>query len=148
MPGVVVALLAIQTFAAARAYRDRETLWRDTISKNPDSYLAQYNLGVELERLGRRPEAEVCYAAALRCRPDVGDALNNLALARFADGALGSADSLFRRVIALRPGVPIAHGNFGGVLAAEACATSSMPMPRYASALGSTWMRTAYFCEP
>jgi len=32
--------------------------------------------------------------------------------------------------------------------AATACSTSSMPMPRVASARGSTCTRTAYFCEP
>ena len=31
---------------------------------------------------------------------------------------------------------------------AIAVATSSMPMPRVASARGSTCTRTAYFCEP
>jgi hypothetical protein len=31
---------------------------------------------------------------------------------------------------------------------AIACSTSSMPMPREASARGSTCTRTAYFCEP
>ena len=29
-----------------------------------------------------------------------------------------------------------------------ACSTSSMPMPRAARARGSTWTRTAYFCDP
>jgi hypothetical protein len=29
-----------------------------------------------------------------------------------------------------------------------ACSTSVSAMPRVASALGSSWMRTAYFCEP
>ena len=29
-----------------------------------------------------------------------------------------------------------------------AWATSSMPTPRDASARGSSWMRTAYFCDP
>ncbi len=31
---------------------------------------------------------------------------------------------------------------------ARAFCTSSMPMPRVAMALGSSWARTAYFCEP
>ncbi|OLD94042.1 MAG: hypothetical protein AUG80_19295 [Candidatus Rokubacteria bacterium 13_1_20CM_4_68_9] len=31
---------------------------------------------------------------------------------------------------------------------ATALCTSSMPMPRAASSRGSTWTRTAYFCEP
>jgi hypothetical protein len=29
-----------------------------------------------------------------------------------------------------------------------AAATSSIPMPRDASERGSSWMRTAYFCDP
>ena len=31
---------------------------------------------------------------------------------------------------------------------ASAFCTSSMPMPSVAIALGSSWARTAYFCEP
>jgi len=34
------------------------------------------------------------------------------------------------------------------LLLVTASTTSSMPMRRYASARGSSWMRTAYFCEP
>jgi hypothetical protein len=38
-------------------------------------------------------------------------------------------------------------GKFG-LPASIALATSSMPMPRATSAWGSSWIRTAYFCEP
>ncbi len=37
---------------------------------------------------------------------------------------------------------------FLGLARAMACSTSSMPIPRAASARGSTCTRTAYFCEP
>src|SRR5215831_8960294 len=35
-----------------------------------------------------------------------------------------------------------------GLPASTAAATSSMPMPRDTRACGSTWIRTAYFCDP
>ena len=41
--------------------------------------------------------------------------------------------------------VPVGMFTFAAATAAEA---SSIPMPRYASARGSTWTRTAYFCAP
>jgi hypothetical protein len=34
------------------------------------------------------------------------------------------------------------------LLRESACSTSSRPIPRVVSARGSTWTRTAYFCEP
>ena len=41
--------------------------------------------------------------------------------------------------------VPVGRLTFWSLIA---WATSSMPMPREASARGSTWTRTAYFCPP
>ena len=47
-------------------YADEETLWRSTLAKNPDAFLAHNNLGVLLEAQGSLPEARGHHEQAIR----------------------------------------------------------------------------------
>ncbi|HMB94405.1 MAG TPA: hypothetical protein VKK61_00025, partial [Tepidisphaeraceae bacterium] len=48
MSAVLLCVLATLTWRQAHIYAGPETIWRDTIAKNPQSWLAKYNLGVQL----------------------------------------------------------------------------------------------------
>jgi Flp pilus assembly protein TadD len=64
--------------------------------------VAHLNLGNLLAARGDWAGAERCYRAALRARPDDGDALNNLALALVRRGRdLDEAEALARRAVAI-----------------------------------------------
>ena len=83
-------VLGVSTWRQARVYQDSETLWRDTVTKNPGSWIAHCNLGAELENLGRPSEAKEHYEQALRIEPGCAEAHydlgNSLARAgRFED---------------------------------------------------------------
>ncbi len=67
--GSLVGLLSVITFVQARAYRDLETLWRDTVAKNPQGFLAQYNLAHLLFERGDRTEALELFEEAARNHP-------------------------------------------------------------------------------
>jgi len=67
----LLATLGMFTFLQSRAYRDIETLWRDTLAKNPGSWMAHHNLGNELLRQQRWEEAIESYRRALEVRPDL-----------------------------------------------------------------------------
>jgi tetratricopeptide (TPR) repeat protein len=80
--GGLLVLLGCLTWHQCGAYQNRETLWRDTLAKNPDSWMAHHNLGIELFGQGRLDEALDHYQTAVRLYPkgdreqsDLGTAL-------------------------------------------------------------------------
>jgi Tfp pilus assembly protein PilF len=66
---IYLAFLGLQTYAQSYIYTDKETLWRDTLAKNPDSHLAHMNLGSLLLDDGRLDEALLEFREADRLHP-------------------------------------------------------------------------------
>ncbi len=66
-----VALLALAGMARTQTaiYADRFTLWSDTVTRNPQAWIAQMNLGNEFLARQQGAEALRHYEAALRLRP-------------------------------------------------------------------------------
>ena len=55
---VLVLVLGVLTWRQSRMYRDIETLYRETLARNPASWMAHNNLGVLLAEMpGRLPDA-------------------------------------------------------------------------------------------
>ncbi|HVM61478.1 MAG TPA: tetratricopeptide repeat protein [Verrucomicrobiae bacterium] len=79
LSAALVPLLAFLTWRECGKYADVETLWRDTLAKNPACWMAHYNLGQMLQISGNTAEAKEHYEQALYFKPDCDEALNNLA---------------------------------------------------------------------
>src|SRR5216110_4048016 len=77
----VVAVLAALTWRQAAMYGDIETLWRTTLARNHDCWMAHNNLGIVLFQKGEINEAIANYRAALQMQPDSWDAEYNLGTA-------------------------------------------------------------------
>ncbi len=88
--GGLVAALALLSWSQAHIYRDNETLYRDTIAKNPESFLAHYNLGYLLIRRGHIDEAIERFDRAIALALQDGLPSRNLADARDALAQLPS----------------------------------------------------------
>ncbi|HEX5042342.1 MAG TPA: tetratricopeptide repeat protein [Candidatus Polarisedimenticolaceae bacterium] len=114
---LVLVLLGALTSARARVYRDEETLWRDTLAKNPGAWMAHNNLGQLLVRRGELQEGMTHYLETLRLKPDHVNARSNLAVALATQGRFSEAERVLRDAIALLPDLAELHYNLGTVLA-------------------------------
>ncbi|MDO8543845.1 MAG: tetratricopeptide repeat protein [Opitutaceae bacterium] len=113
-----VAALSLASWTHAQQYRDEETLWRATLARNPECWMAHNNLGQLLANRGATDKAMSHYEAALRLRPEYAGAHNNigLLLARMP-GRLDEALAHYRRAVASDPTLAEAHNNLGAELA-------------------------------
>ena len=105
------------TWQQAHIYQNRETLWRDTLAKNPDCWLAHNSLGLELEHEGKYNEAFEQYLAALPLAPDYPETYNNLGNALIRDGRVDEAMENYRTAIRLDPNFAAPLNSLGVALA-------------------------------
>ncbi len=104
------------TWKQTHVYHSVETLWRDTLSKNPGAWLAHNNLGFALEHTGPIDEAIEHYREALRLRPDLVEAHNNMGIALWDLGRTTEAIEQYREGLRVNPRSPEAHYNLGNAL--------------------------------
>lgn len=108
--------LGTLTWNQSLIYKDLETLWRDTLKKNPSSWLAYNNLGAFLLSQGNSEEAIEHFKRALVLYPDYIEAHNNLGLALAAEGNLDAAKEHYLEALRLYSGNYEALNNLGAVL--------------------------------
>ena len=136
--------LGLLTWRQTHVYLDRETLWRDTIAKNPSAWMAHVNLGRLLVAQEKPREAIVEYTQALRLNPGALEdhlTIGQRLLARHPSATQGQdeemladvqpvpeaagQDAVTQRMAALRQEVerspldPAAHNRLGVLLAAQ-----------------------------
>jgi tetratricopeptide (TPR) repeat protein len=119
LPGALLLTLGVLTSRQAGMYGDSQTLYQETLARNPGCWMAHNNLGCILETIpGRRPEAIAEYQAALRINPDYAVAHNNLgnSLSQIP-GRLPEAIAEYRAALRINPDYADAHYNLGNSLA-------------------------------
>ena len=115
---VVVVLFSL-TWQQSLLYQSSESIWRDTLDKNPKAWMAHNNLGTMLELQGKRDLAIYHYRQALIIKPDHIKAYNNLGNALAAQGDYEGAVEQFHKALALMPRNARAHINLGNVRLAQ-----------------------------
>jgi len=122
LPALLATALGAATWQQSGIYRDYETLFRETLARNPDSPFLHNNLGVTLMLLpGRVPEAGEEFEAAVRLKPDSPEFHDNLGLALAQmPGGLPDAIAEYQKAIAenrtaleIEPNFWEAHFNLG-----------------------------------
>jgi len=124
------ALLALATFTwkQGHIYRNAETLWLDTLAKNPRCWMAHTNLGNLYQLSGQIPLAKQHYEAALRIKPDYAMAHNDLGVALIAAGQPAEAVQQFEAALRVQPNLIEALDNLAWLLATRARANGGDPI--------------------
>ncbi len=107
--GIVIAL-GLSTWSRAHVFASDTRLWQDTLAKNPDAWLASFNLAVTYNN--RAVESTQQASAIQSARPDAATALRAA-----AERDRAEAETLLRKTIALKPSMARAHQILGEILA-------------------------------
>jgi tetratricopeptide (TPR) repeat protein len=113
---IALLILGASTWRQARIYQNFETLWGDTLAKNPRCWMAHLNLGNAFSREGRVSEAIGHYQQALRIKPDYAEAHANVAFALFQMGSTQEAIGHYQQALRIKPDYAEAHNGLGFVL--------------------------------
>ncbi len=118
LAGVLVTMLAVLTWRHAPYFHDSETLFRMTLARNPDCWMAHNNLANLLVKSPEhQAEAVMHYEQALRGNPDDGMLHNNLAMLLAKLPGRGTEAAVhFHRALQLKPDSPDVHNAFGAWL--------------------------------
>lgn len=116
--GVALTLMGL-TWQQTKIYEGLEPLWRDTIARNPASFMAHNNLGALLNRRGDYEEAEKHIRQAMTLKPGFVDAVVNLGKAREGQGDLEGAMKYYRQATELSPALATAWNSLGAMYGAK-----------------------------
>jgi tetratricopeptide (TPR) repeat protein len=110
---VLVITLGLLSWRQSRDYRDIETLWRTTIARNPDCWMAYSNLGSLFTDRGNISEAIVLFRKALDLWPNQSKDHNNLGKALLQQGRIGDAMEEFQMALRISPNDSDTENNIG-----------------------------------
>jgi len=114
----VIGGLSWLTWVRAEVHQSEESLWRDTLDKNPDSWQANNHYGAVLFTQGKIDEAMEHFKRAVQLKPDNPEVHNNVALAWANKGHMELAVPEYAEAVRIRPdNIPI-RTNYANALAA------------------------------
>ncbi len=112
----ILAAFAILTWRQSTMYADIEALWRTTIARNPECWMAHNNLGIVLSQKSEIDEAIAHYRKTLEMSPDFADADYNLGNALLQKGEIDAAILHCQRAVTIQPNDPDAQVALGNAL--------------------------------
>jgi Flp pilus assembly protein TadD len=108
----VLVTLAVLSNVQSRIYLDARTLYRATLDRNPDDWMAHQNLGLIYSRGAlHRAEAIEQFEDVIRLKPEHNRAHYNLGLQLFISGRGPEAIEHFQKAIQYAPKNPLIVGN-------------------------------------
>ncbi len=108
--------LGTLTWRQSLIYENLETLWTDTIEKNPESWLALGNLGGMRVDQERYSDARQLLQSSLEVRDRNPQAHNNLGLVYLQTGNIPEARHHLEKALAQRDDFAETHNNYGVLL--------------------------------
>ncbi|MDY6950166.1 MAG: tetratricopeptide repeat protein [Thermodesulfobacteriota bacterium] len=114
----IVGVLSVLSWGECHKYKDVEALWRDTVAKNPQAWVAHNNLGTALLAKEAFEEAVIHCTEALRMNPGHAKVHCALGTALAGVGRLEEAVTHLSNGLALNPNLASAHYDLGRALSA------------------------------
>ena len=114
--GILLVSIGFLTWRQTAEYRDLLALYTATLQKNPDCWMAHYNLGIVLREQGEADQAIDHYQRAVALRPDYAEAHYNLGRLLVEHGQLNDAVAHYERAAAINPADAEAQNNLGVTL--------------------------------
>lgn len=111
--GALLLGLVLMSRSHTQVFLSEKTRCLDTLSKNPDAWVAMNNLGVALNAEGNPTEAVRWYREALRVRPVYPEAQSNLGVALVALGDAKGAIRHLEEALTIWPGYANGRNNLG-----------------------------------
>ncbi len=135
----VLGALGSSSWKHCHDFRDSPTLWRATLAKNPESWMAHNNLGRDLlARKETQAEAKEHFRRALEARPDYPEALTNYGLSLYEERKYEEAIPYLEKSVALKPKMYQAHNNLAMALAKSGRVEEAVSSFRRAAELNPT----------
>jgi tetratricopeptide (TPR) repeat protein len=113
---ILIAVLAVLTWKQCRSYSDSITLYRTTIEKNPECWLAELNLGTLISKAGQPDEAMAHFHRALEINPKCADAHSNIGIQLCSKGEMVEGMKHLAEAVRLSPRSATAHLDFANGL--------------------------------
>jgi len=113
----VVAVLATLAWRQQADYADVRTLWKNTLAKNPECWIAHESLGLYAQKEGGYERAVYHYTRATQIDPRNARSFDSLGTAQLMNGNVPGALRAHRRAVELRPGFAMARINLAAGLA-------------------------------
>jgi tetratricopeptide (TPR) repeat protein len=112
-----VAICSLVSLQRCQVFADAQTLYRDTLAKNPNCSVAENNLANVLLQSGQTDRAMEHYRRAIELQPDYAEAHANLAASLVEIGGCEQAIEQYEEAIRLKPDYSQAHNGLGLALA-------------------------------
>ncbi|HUI08151.1 MAG TPA: tetratricopeptide repeat protein [Verrucomicrobiae bacterium] len=106
---VILSTFGFLSFRHTLVFHDDETLWRDTLARNGNAFVAHNNLGLILYLRNQPEQAVEHFREALQIKPDYLEAHSNLGLVLTALGRYDEAEPELQEAVRIKPDYGKAH---------------------------------------
>lgn len=131
----LIAVLSVLTWRRAHLFHDEQTLWADTLRRNPTCWVAHNNLGTLHANRGDAAVAMRHFREAAQLRPDYAAAYDNMGRLLAQHGRLEAAAAQFTTALSYDRYHTKAHKNLGRTLAQLGRANEALDHLRLATRL-------------
>ena len=100
---VLIGVLAVLTWQQSHLYSDSALLYRTTIERNPECWLAELNLGTLISNAGKPDDAMPHFYRALEINPKCADAHSNIGIQLCTKGEMAEGLKHLSEAVRLSP---------------------------------------------